>query len=257
MTILLNYGSSYGVAYPSLTPLSLTRGGRARVRGLVLFDFGGTLDADGARWSVRFHMAYRAAGGKESFASFEDAFRDSDRALERLAGIEKLGFRAMIDAQTALLLPRLPDGARLRREAIADQFHLSTLAVVRRNQGLLARLHKSYHLGVVSNFTGNLELCLEELGLMHYFAVVADSGRVGVTKPDPRLFRHALASPAVTPNPGWMVGDNFESDIRPAAALGLSTVWLAPASEHSPDTREGLPTARIATLSDLARVLES
>jgi FMN phosphatase YigB (HAD superfamily) len=52
-----------------------------------------------------------------------------------------------------------------------------------------------------------------------------------------------------------MVGDNFESDIRPAAALGLSTAWLAPAGEKSRDS--GIPTVRLSTLSDLAGVLES
>jgi len=30
---------------------------------------------------------------------------------------------------------------------------------------------------------------------MKYFSVVADSGRVGITKPDPRLFQHALSHP--------------------------------------------------------------
>jgi FMN phosphatase YigB (HAD superfamily) len=225
------------------------------VRGLVLFDFGGTLDADGSRWSVRFHAAYRAVGGKQSFAAFDRAFRESDRALERLAGIERLGFRAMVDAQTALLLPRLSDGAALPAQAIADQFHSSTCAVVRRNEALLARLQQSYHLGVVSNFTGNLELCLEELGVMRYFSVVADSGRVGITKPDPRLFQHALSHPGLTSSPGWMVGDNFDSDIRPAAALGLSTAWLAPESEKSRES--GIPTVRLTTLSDLVGVLES
>jgi HAD superfamily hydrolase (TIGR01549 family) len=225
------------------------------VRGLVLFDFGGTLDADGARWSVRFHSAYRAAGGAEPFAAFEAAFRASDRALERRKDIERLGFRAMIDAQTALLLTRLPDGAQLEQQAIADRFHADTLTVVRRNESLLARLRESYHLGVVSNFTGNLELCLQELGLMSYFTVVADSGRVGVTKPDPRLFKHALSWPGVTSVPAWMVGDNFESDIRPAAELGLSTAWLAPAGAKSPEA--GLPTVRLTTLSQLAEVLDS
>ena len=225
------------------------------VRGLVLFDFGGTLDADGSRWSVRFHAAYRSVGGKQSFAAFDRAFRESDRALERLSGIERLGFRAMVDAQTALLLPRLTDGAALPARAIADEFHSTTCTVVRRNEELLAQLHKSYHLGVVSNFTGNLELCLEELGVMQYFSVVADSGRVGITKPDPRLFQHALSHPGLTSKPAWMVGDNFESDIRPAAALGLSTAWLAPATEKSNET--GIPTVRLSTLSDLARVLES
>src|SRR5437667_10716379 len=115
------------------------------VRGLVLFEFGGPLDADGARWSVRFHAAYRAAGGKQSFAAFDRSFRESDRALERLSGIERLGFRAMVDAQTALLLPRLSDGAGLSPRAIADQFHSSTCTTVRRNEELLAQLHKSYH----------------------------------------------------------------------------------------------------------------
>jgi len=225
------------------------------VRGLVLFDFGGTLDADGARWSVRFHAAYQAAGGAEPFAAFEAAFRASDRALERLAGIGRLGFRAMIDAQTALLLERLPDGGELRGKTIADQFHATTLAVVRRNEALLKRLHTSYHLGVVSNFTGNLELCLHELGVMSYFTVVADSGRVGVTKPDPRLFQHALKWPGMASLPAWMVGDNFDADIRPAARLGLSTAWLAPAAAVSPES--GLPTVRLATLTELAEVLDS
>jgi FMN hydrolase / 5-amino-6-(5-phospho-D-ribitylamino)uracil phosphatase len=229
--------------------------GSCVVRGLVLFDFGGTLDADGARWSVRFHAAYRAAGGAEPFPAFEVAFRASDRALERRTDIGSLGFRAMVDAQTALLLTGLPDGAQLGTQAIADQFYATTLTVVRRNEELLAQLHESYQLGVVSNFTGNLELCLKELGLMRYFTVVADSGRVGVTKPDPRLFRHALGCPGVRPasTPAWMVGDNFESDIRPAAALGLSTAWLAPRTSKSPEA--GLPTVRLTALPQLAKVL--
>lgn len=227
------------------------------MRGLVLFDFGGTLDADGSRWSVRFHAAYQAAGGRQSFAAFDRAFRESDRALGRFSGIERLGFRAMVDAQTALLLARLPDGASLAARAahaIADQFHATTCAVVRRNEALLARLQQSYQLGVVSNFTGNLERCLQELGVMRYFAVVADSGRVGVAKPDPRLFQHALSRPGLMSKPAWMVGDNFDSDIRPAAALGLSTAWLAPATERSPDNN--IPTVRLTTLSDLAQVLD-
>lgn len=161
----------------------------------------------------------------------------------------------MVDAQTALLLPRLSDGARLSSRVVADQFHSTTCAVVQRNAPLLERLSQSFHLGVVSNFTGNLELCLQELGVLRYFSVIADSGRVGVTKPDPRLFKHALSWPGIVARPGWMVGDNFEADIRPAAALGLSTAWLAPMSERSPD--RSLPTARLTTLSDLITVVDA
>src|SRR2546427_1211252 len=45
-------------------------------------------------------------------------------------------------------------------------------------------------LGVVSNFTGNLRPCLEELGLARFFAVLSDSAVLGWSKPDPRIFAH-------------------------------------------------------------------
>ncbi len=129
--------------------------------------------------------------------------------------------------------------------------------MVRRNEVLLARLHETYHLGVVSNFTGNLEVCLEELGVMQYFSIVADSGRVGITKPDPRLFQHALNWPGHGAGPVWMVGDNFDSDIRPAAALGMSTAWLAPSGVMARSRESGIPTVRLTTLPELAGVLDS
>ena len=90
---------------------------------------------------------------------------------------------------------------------------------------------------------------------MRHFSAVADSGRVGVTKPDVRLFRHALTSLGANSEPGWMVGDNFDSDIRPAASLGMSTAWLAPPVARSPDA--GLPTVRLTTLTELGKVLLS
>lgn len=227
------------------------------VRGVVLFDFGGTLDADGARWSVRFHAAYTAAGGREPFAVFEDAFRASDRALIRVPGIGAIGFRAMVDLQAALVLAHLTDGPALSRDRIVEDFHARSLAVIRRNHALLARLQQSYRLAVVSNFTGNLGPCLEELDLMRYFSAIADSSRVGASKPDPRLFRHALESlgDGADEKPVWMVGDNFEADIRPAASLGMQTAWLAPPVARSPDSH--LPTVRLTTLTELVEVLPS
>ena len=92
---------------------------------------------------------------------------------------------------------------------------------------------------------------------MQYFSVVADSGRVGITKPDPRLFQHALTWPGLVSQPAWMVGDNFDSDIRPAAALGLATAWLAPPDAPRKSREAGVPTVRLTTLSELAGVLDS
>src|SRR5207244_10281659 len=69
----------------------------------VLFDFGGTLEADGVNWGPRFHAAYVEGGGALDYATFEPIYKESDRALGRLSGIERLGFRATVEAQAALL----------------------------------------------------------------------------------------------------------------------------------------------------------
>ncbi|HEV2749688.1 MAG TPA: HAD family hydrolase [Gemmatimonadales bacterium] len=217
----------------------------------MLFDFGGTLDADGVYWSPRFHDAYRAAGGSLDFTTFDPIFKTTDEALARLPDIRTLGFHAAIRAQARLLAARLPD--RVDPEILAERLHADAVAIVTRNRPVLARLGRRYRLGIVSNFTGNLQPCLEELDLARLFTVVSDSTVVGWSKPDPRIFAHTLAALEVPAERAWMVGDNFEADIRGAASLGMRTCWLAPAERVAPDGPA--PTARIHRLPDVERVL--
>ena len=220
---------------------------------VLLFDFGGTLDADGLRWSVRFHHAYAAAGGSLAFESFEPFFCASDQALERLVGIRNMDLRQMAAAQATVLLSLLPDGQALDADRIAMSFHAETLAAVEHNRPLLTDLAARHRLGIVSNFTGNLHRCLDELALAPLFSAVMDSAVVGCSKPDPRIFQQALAALGAAPSDAWMIGDNFETDIRPAAALGLRTCWIAPAERPWPT--ENVGTARIARLVELSAVL--
>ncbi len=219
----------------------------------MLFDFGGTLDADGIHWAPRFHSAYQAAGGGLDYPRFEACFQEADRELERLPGIRGLGFRAMIEAQARLVCGLAPDGARVEPGAMAASFHAAAVATVARNRPVLERLSRGHRLGVVSNFTGNLDICLEELELRRCFEVVTDSALARVTKPDRRIFTETLERFGVPPAGAWMVGDNFESDIRPAVALGMRTCWLAPPQRTAPPGPS--PTARIARLTDVETAL--
>ena len=225
----------------------------------MLLDFGGTLDADGVHWSPRFHTAYRAEGGTLALAAFEPLFKISDQALAHLPAIATLGFRAAIETQARLLGEVLPDRERVNPAAIARRLHGDALAAVERNRPVLERLARRYRLGIVSNFTGNLEPCLQELGLARLFAAVSDSAVVGCSKPDPRIFLGTLAMLGARPERAWMVGDNFEADIRGAAALGLRTCWLAPPERPLPPPAAAgqgeVPTARIARFVDIERVL--
>jgi putative hydrolase of the HAD superfamily len=220
----------------------------------VLLDFGGTLDADGIRWAVRFHDAYRAEGGGLDLEAFEPIFKETDRALEARPDIRRLGFRAMVDAQAALLTQACPDGEHVDPVRMAERFHRAALTMVRRNRPLLDRLNRRFPLGVIANFTGNLDPCLAELGLLDLFATTADSGVLRVAKPDSRIFTRMLAKLGVPAEQTWMVGDNFEADIRPAQALGLRTCWLTPPGRVQPPGDP--PTARITRLTDLGTLFQ-
>jgi FMN phosphatase YigB (HAD superfamily) len=224
-------------------------------RGAVLFDFGGTLDADGVRWSMRFHAAYARGGGRLDIEAFDPLFSLSDRRLETHTGIRALGLRGMIEAQVAILCTLLPDGSVMDVRGITDQVYGDTVVVIARNRPILAALRPSYRLGVVSNFTGNLVPCLEEVAMADLFDVVTDSGVLGATKPDPLPFTTTLAQLGVPADRAWMVGDNFQADVRPAQQLGMRTVWLAPADRELPPGDP--PTARIESLAQLPAVLET
>ena len=222
----------------------------------ILFDFGGTLDADGTRWSVRFHEAYRRAGGRLVLERFEPLFRESDRRMAHLRGIRRAGFLATLEAQSALLTQLLGAvGEVLEPALLAEPVYRSALAIVARNRLTLSRLAGEHRLGIVSNFTGNLDVCLAELELASLFDVVIDSTNAGFAKPDPRMFQLALLVLDSEPSATWMVGDNPDADLRPAAALGMKTCWLT-APEYQRPLPPGVPTARIVRLPDLAEVLE-
>jgi putative hydrolase of the HAD superfamily len=70
---------------------------------------------------------------------------------------------------------------------------------------------------------------LTQHGLYTLFDVFAISEQIGVEKPDPRLFVHALSALGIAPQDYGrtiMVGNYLERDIKGANALGMISVWL-------------------------------
>jgi HAD superfamily hydrolase (TIGR01509 family) len=81
---------------------------------------------------------------------------------------------------------------------------------------------------VVSNSDGTAERSLIETGLREYFAVVVDSTLVGFSKPDPRIFMHALSESGAHPSQVAHVGDLYHADVVGARTAGLHAVLLDP-----------------------------
>lgn len=82
--------------------------------------------------------------------------------------------------------------------------------------------------GVLSNSEGRLAELLAEIGWGDDFAAVIDSGVVGVSKPDPRIFALTLGALGGTPATTVHVGDSRTADIDGARACGWRAVWFGP-----------------------------
>lgn len=84
-------------------------------------------------------------------------------------------------------------------------------------------------LAVVSNSNGTVADVLEAVGLASRVDAIVDSGRVGVEKPDPRIFRHAADALGVRPEEAVHVGDLYSVDVLGARGAGCGAVLLDPA----------------------------
>jgi FMN hydrolase / 5-amino-6-(5-phospho-D-ribitylamino)uracil phosphatase len=80
--------------------------------------------------------------------------------------------------------------------------------------------------GIISNSEGALAELLEEIGWGADFAVVADSGKLGIDKPDPAIFRFAADALKVPVEGIVHVGDSWGADIDGALRAGMRAIWF-------------------------------
>jgi putative hydrolase of the HAD superfamily len=108
-------------------------------------------------------------------------------------------------------------------------------------------------LGVVSNSEGRLSSVLERVGLMDKLELVVDSHLEGVQKPDPEIFRRALArlGPECADAPERVVyaGDIPEVDVFGARGAGMHGV-LVDAFDLYADRRDVARVPSVAALCD-------
>ncbi len=228
----------------------------------LLFDFGGTLDVPAVHWLDRFWRHYCDAGINLSRDELDLAYAYATQrgygAGDRIYGY---GLRRLVDElvkwQIDCLLEhlpgRVPPSVRDAAAGIAERFCAESAAGYQCSRAALAALAPRFAIGVVSNFYGNLEAVLNEAGLLPLVAAAIDSSRVGVFKPDPAIYRTALARLKASPEATAMVGDSLSKDCAPAQRLGLRTVWLAPASRYTQPS-EARPDLVVGNLQELVEI---
>ena len=164
----------------------------------LLFDFGGTLDGAGLTWKTRAFRLYRAAGLAADPADFDPLFYAADDAL-----VGTVPATLPLDETVRRLFAGISAGLgvtdRPLTERLADRFIQDARTSLRDSARVLAGLARRHRLGVVSNFYGNLGAVCAGAGLAPVLGVITDSSAVGWSKPDPRIFRHALDALGVSP----------------------------------------------------------
>ena len=116
-----------------------------------------------------------------------------------------------------------------RPEVIASAFPFQLASHVEREAGVreqIARLAILTRVAIVSNGSAAAQrMKLRRLGLDQLVHAVFISGELGVAKPAPEIFQHALRRSGQAAVDCLFVGDDPLHDIVPAAALGLVTAW--------------------------------
>ena len=90
---------------------------------------------------------------------------------------------------------------------------------------ILDYLSPNYTLHIITNGFKEVQFGkLSKANIDHYFETITNSEMVGVKKPNPIIFNHALELANADPQKSIMIGDNYEADILGALNVGLDAI---------------------------------
>ena len=232
----------------------------------VLFDFAGTLFSDRALRDVhleQLRFVALAAGAPDDLdaGALRGAYRRgmgvSGRALMGQSAYshrELFGgaFRSMAGE-----LGRPIDDATVD-EAVDRQYRATIDHAVPRGDALATLTglrERGVHTQIVSNIDDEqLQPMVRRMGLDAVLDAWTSSDEAGSCKPDPGIYRHALAKAGCEPSAALFVGDSIGHDIAGPAKLGMKTAWLTGDAKRGND--DHVPDHEITTLSEVLSIVD-
>ena len=90
---------------------------------------------------------------------------------------------------------------------------------------ILEYLKEKYQLHIITNGFEEVQIKkMESSNILHYFNSVITSESVGVKKPNPKVFYHALEVANAKKENSIMIGDNIEADVLGAINIGMQAI---------------------------------
>lgn len=198
------------------------------IEGITL-DFGGTLvtgHLDATTFWSDLLTYLRSLGYRESDARFAKA---RNGALARLMKVRRVHREMRVED----LIQGLMFTLRLHPDPpILDYVHRLYMTafdtqLIPGAETVLQRLSGTHRLAVISNSMSDVpRRGIETFGLGRFFDVIVVSRDLGIRKPDPEIFRYALARLNVHPSEALHVGDSLSQDVAGAHRSGMRAAWI-------------------------------
>lgn len=196
----------------------------------ILFDFGGCLDSDGIHSRTLFLRHFINKGLfplHDPIELFQNAYTYADRLVCDESLVQNCKLMEMNVVMCTLIDRRLGHNSDMQKiNELAASITDEQAFYLNRNKILLNNLSQKFQLGIVSNFSGNLGLILQEFSLEKNFNFILDSFHIKIAKPDLQIFKLALKKTNCQCRKVCFVGDNIERDITPAHETGMKTILL-------------------------------
>ena len=205
--------------------------------GAVFFDLGGTLQVmrrDRVISKILSAAGYSAEPDRvrEAYLSVEPVWlsiygekkMSGDETEEAYRQLDAMIFRLLFPDQTPGEADRVSALTRSRWPTVAKtvplELYPDAIPTLERLKG------DGYLLGLISNAPPDTVKAIESLGLPRYLSTIVVSGVVGVSKPNPEIFRIALREAGVNASEAAHVGDIYEADVLGAQNAGMKGLLI-------------------------------
>jgi putative hydrolase of the HAD superfamily len=176
-----------------------------------------TADFERAEWRARVRLD--ATFGPRTSTEHPDTGERSVRLI-----LDELGVRD----------PAVADALSTWRRRYDAPMGLWTAMEPEADAALRLARERGLRTAVISNSDGRVADILAHLGLLGFLEFVVDSSKVGVEKPDPRIFHLALERARLRAHEVVYVGDFYSIDVLGARAAGLHAILMDPGACWGP-----------------------
>lgn len=221
----------------------------------IFFDLDHTLWDFDKNSSLAFEMIFRKFKIQIKHTSFLKAYQPINMKYWKLYREEKVTKEELRRARLVEAFEILNQKFSLE---IIDEIANDYIAFLPTNnhlidgaEELLKYLNPKYDLHIITNgFKEVQNNKLSNSGIRHYFNTITNSEDVGVKKPDPFIFEHAIKISGAKKSNSLMIGDNYEADILGAEALGIKSICFNYHKERLP-----VDSLQVSALKQLKKYL--